>query len=193
MTRSNTVGSIAGIVLLLAGAESLVSAQSLGDVARREAERRQQVTSGRVYTNEDLAPVDPAQTTATPSAAAVTPAADNAQPADGKKAEGTGAAAGAEGGKPAATPRVKRDEPYWRGRAKDLRGRLARVEADAATADARLNEIDAAPPSPVVAREREVVATALVRLQASVRYLRDEVAQFEKFAAFNKVPPDWIR
>jgi hypothetical protein len=182
--------SVAGIAtVLLTSAEAPLSAQSLGDVARREAERRTQVTSGRVYTNEDLAPVDPAQPT--PPAATGSAAAEAAQ-SPGKEAQAAAAKpAGLEG--PATKPRVKRDEQYWRTRAKELRGRLAQAEADAAAADARLQELDAAPQTPALAREREVVARAVARMRSAVRYLRDEVSQFEALAESNNVSPDWIR
>ena len=58
ITQTCAVGR--GAVVLLAGHATTSSAQSLADVARREAERRQQVPSGKVYTDGDLAPVDAA-------------------------------------------------------------------------------------------------------------------------------------
>jgi hypothetical protein len=180
---------LATAVLVLI-ADAAISGQSLGEVARREAERRKQVPSGRVYTNGDLAPADPAQTVPAPAATAQ-PSAETAKP--GSQTE---VAAAAEGGgdKPAAQqPPSRRSEQYWRDRAKGLRGRLAQLEADAAAAERRLNEIDAGSQTPETARERELLATAVTRLQSSRGYLRDEVAQFEKLAELNKIPADWIR
>lgn len=186
-----SAGCFLATAVLVLTADAATSGQSLGEVARREAERRKQVPSGRVYTNGDLAPADPAQTVPAPAAPAQ-PSAETAKPAGSQ----TEVAAAAEGGgdKPAAQqPPSRRSEQYWRDRAKGLRGRLAQLEADAAAAERRLNEIDAGAQTPETAREREVLATAVARLQSSRGYLRDEVARFEKLAELNKIPADWIR
>lgn len=184
--------SVAGLAtVLLTSVEAPLSAQSLSDVARREAERRKQVTSGRVYTNEDLTPVDPAQPTPPPTATGSAAAEAAQSPGTEAQAAATKPPAGLEG--PVTKPRVKRDEQYWRTRAKELRGRLAQAEADAAAADARLQELDVAPQTPALAREREVVARAVARMRSAVGYLRDEVSQFETLAESNSVSPDWIR
>ena len=52
--------AVAVIVLTLMVHAAIASAQSLGDVARREEERRKQTAApGRVYTNDTLEGVDP--------------------------------------------------------------------------------------------------------------------------------------
>jgi hypothetical protein len=89
--------------------------------------------------------------------------------------------------------REKRDEQYWRNRARNTRGRLARAIADVEAARARLEAIDAGPATPTAAREREVIAASLPRLEASVGSLRTEVEQFEARARIENVPPDWTR
>jgi hypothetical protein len=193
MTRCGPVGSFLTVLLLCGAGISFASAQSLADVARHESERRKQVQSGRVYTNEDLAAADPAQTAPAPVSAGAQPQAETANPAGSQTDAPAPAAAAGSGDKPAPQPPSHRDEQYWRARAKALRGRLATLEVDAAAAERGLSEIDAGPQTPEAARERDVVAAAVARLQTNVRYLRDEVAQFEKFAELNKVPADWIR
>src|SRR5688572_19337618 len=75
---SHAGGACALIVLTVLAAD--LEAQSLGDVARREADRRKAVNAGRVYTNEDLAP---ASEGAAPAPASV--------PVDAPAASGSGA------------------------------------------------------------------------------------------------------
>jgi hypothetical protein len=85
------------IVCASIGAASL-SAQSLGDIARQEAERRKSVVPGRVYTNDSLRPaplpVSPPATVPAPASVAPLPSP-------------------AAGASLAAEP-VKKDEVYWR-------------------------------------------------------------------------------
>jgi len=184
---SRTVG--VALFFLTVGAQ-VTTAQSLGDVANREAERRKETASGRVYTNGDLAPVDaPAPSPApvpiqaapapTPGTPATTPAA---KPADKPGVEPSFAAAP-----------EKRDEQYWRAMAKDLRGRLAKTTADIAATQARIAEIDAGPQTPTLAREREVISTSLTRLQQLVRSRSEELARFVRRTTNDKIPEEWTR
>ena len=57
--------TLVATALILLGIVSTAYPQSLGDVARREAERRKDAarTPGRVYTNENLGPVEPPAST----------------------------------------------------------------------------------------------------------------------------------
>lgn len=186
---------ILGIVLVpLDGAHSIASAQSLGDVARREADRRTQVASGRVYTNADLVSVDPPQAPTAPASPPVATEAggESTQPAS-KSAEAPTPTTGETSGEAQLKPREKRDEQYWRTRARDLRGRLAGAEADAAAAEAQLAALEASPQTPTMMREREVVAAALARLQSSVRYRHEELVKFEALVQASSVPAEWIR
>ncbi len=114
-------------------------AQSLGDVARREAEWRKDAsrTPGRVYTNGDLVAVE-----APPSGPLQPAQTDSAPPADGiDRCDGTssqfgphrhgGRSRNSQGEHPTTEPRrEKRDEPYWRARARTSRDRLAKATAD---------------------------------------------------------------
>ena len=116
---------LAGIAWLTSGP----SAQGLGGVAKREAERRQQVSGGKKYTNEDwqavsvTAPAQPAAPgpTASPAGAAGAPAAAE-DPKDGAAA----AAAGETAPDPAMagikTAEEKRGEEYRRGKAGAVAG-----------------------------------------------------------------------
>ena len=178
-------------VLALGG--QVASAQSLGDVARREAERRKQTPAGRVYTNTDLAPVDvPAPSPApVPVEAATgigTPTPDT--PAPGQEAQPEH--------DPGIEPiivkaSVKRDEQYWRSLARDLKARMAKVNANVATQEARLAGIDAGPQTPTAVREREVVSATLTRLQKDALATREGLTWLTTRAQLAKVPEEWIR
>ena len=182
-------------LLILTCNTNVVSAQSLGDVARREAERRTQVTSGRVYTNADLVAIDSPPAPLAPEAGA--PATATATASDdsdeGVPAPVTEEAAADEAAPTIVEAREKRDEQYWRARARDLRGRLARTNTDMVGTEARLGDIDAGPQTPARAREREVIAKALARLQSEVRFRLEDLTGFEALARANNVPADWTR
>jgi hypothetical protein len=190
------VPALAALLVLMDGART-ADAQSLADVARREQERRADVQSGKIYTNADLTPVAASPAREVPSPAALAAARDAGVGAAGESEETlpeeSREAEAAEPGGPGTVieGREKRDEQYWRNRARDIRGRLARAVADAGAARARLDEIEAAPPSPSAAREHEVMAGALQRLQANVGFLRAELEQFEARARIESVPSDW--
>jgi hypothetical protein len=179
-----------------------VYSQSLGDVARREAERRKDAsrTPGRVYTNEDLGPIEP------PASTPLQPATtDPAGPAEEPKevtaeAASTGPTVMEEDPethkvniRTTAPRREKRDEPYWRGRAKDVRDRLAKATADLTAAQSSLAALDGGPKTPATARERSVVSAAVERLQSEVRYRQQDVTKMQMHAEMNKVPAAWIQ
>ena len=89
------------LALLLTGVTRPLSAQSLADLARQEAERRKTVKgSGKVYTNNDL-PSVPSSSTSTPSSSPASPASG-----DGTVASTAAAAAAAA----AAAPRRRTRE-----------------------------------------------------------------------------------
>ena len=192
------VATTASIVLGFAAASA--HAQSLGDVARREAERRKDAarTPARTYTNDDLAAVEP-------SAASVQPA----QPAPAPLASEPGDAPAEAISKPTVVEedpvthtvnvrttepaREKRDEPYWRARAKDVRDRLAKSSADLEAAQSSLSALDSGPKTPAAARERAIVAATVQRLQSDVRSRQVEVTKMQMHAEMKKVPADWIQ
>lgn len=194
---------VATIALILLGAGEVVAhPQSLGDVARREAERRKEAsrTPGRVYTNEDLSAGEP------PIAAPSQPAQNDPAPSTQEPADLT--AEDANQGptvmeedpethkvniRTTAPRREKRDEQYWRGRAKDVRDRLAKATADLTAAQSSLAVLDSGPKTPASARERSVVSAAVERLQSEVRYRQQDVTKMQMHAEMNKVPSAWIQ
>jgi hypothetical protein len=187
--------------LILLGMVSTAHPQSLGDVARREAERRKDAsrTPGRVYTNEDLGPVGP------PASTPLQPAPVDPAPAAEEPVEVTSEAASTGptvmeedpethkvNVRTTAPRREKRDEPYWRARAKDVRDRLAKATADLTAAQSSLAALDGGPKTPATARERSVVSAAVERLQSEVRYRQQDVTKMQMHAEMNKVPAAWI-
>jgi hypothetical protein len=185
----------AGIVassLLLFGFDAGVPAQSLGDIARRESERRKNAATapGRVYTNGDLAAIDPPRETASEAAPAPVPAQ-----------EAAGAAVAANDGattdpqtadKTTGVPRERHDEEYWRARARDVRERLAKASADLDATRSSLSALDNAK-TPAAARERIVVAASLRRLESDVRSRQLEEVKLRTQAELKKVPATWIQ
>jgi hypothetical protein len=174
-------------------------AQSLGDVARREAERRKEAAKapGRAYTNDDLAAVEPSAVPVQPTQPDPAPAAS--EPADAP-AENSGPTVMEEDPvthtvniRTTAPAREKRDEPYWRARAKDVRERLAKASADLEAAQSGLSALDSGPKTPATARERAIVAATVQRLQSDVRYRQLEVTKMQMHAEMKKVPADWIQ
>ncbi len=180
-------------VLLVASiaCASAVHAQSLADVARRESARRGPKGAGRVYTNADLQPTDPAPPPAAPVAPAASAAAGTTADIAADKSQDMPAATGPA--EPPVKAREKRDEQYWRARAKDLHDRVAKANADVTATRSRLDALDAAPPSPSVIQERAVTAAALTRLQNDAQAMVDELGRFNALAAANKISADWIR
>ena len=105
--------------LLLLGFFCLESgAQSLPEVARRERERRQQIPSGRVFTNENI--------TGTARAATSTGASPAARFVAVSSRESTG----------------QLTEEVWRQRFSDTRGELARAQDRAALNEQELVELN---------------------------------------------------
>lgn len=191
MISISRVGAACALLLLTVLAADL-EAQSLGGVARREAERRKDSNAGRVYTNEDLGPAGDGAGTAPPSVPPDAPAT----------AAGSGARDATAPAKPGAQEGIepvivgapaKRTEDYWRKLMTGLRARLAQTSAMLAAQQARLAAIDAAPMTPTSASERKVVAASIPGLQASIGYQNEEIARFVARAAAEKVPADWLR
>ena len=192
-------------VIMLAGIAWLTSgpsAQGLGGVAKREAERRQQVSGGKKYTNEDLqavsvtapAPSAAPGATASPGGAAGASAAATEDPKDGAAAAGETAPDPATAG--IKTAAEKRGEEYWRGKAGVVQALVDKANARVDGLKKRLDSLEAqlsngAGTSHV--QEREVTLKALDKAQNDVKSMRDEWNRLEARAQAAKVPPEWLR
>ena len=178
---------VAAIVWLTAGP----SAQGLGDIARQEAARRQQVNAGKKYTNDDLRadvasvplqPVAPVATAVPTDTAEKKPAAAEATP-------GTGEAA-------IAPAKEKRDEKYWRDRSGALRVKLSESREKVKAIQQRLMQLEEALAKGAGSshtQERAVTLTALTEAQTDERYMKEEWARMEDRARAANIPPEWLK
>lgn len=176
------------------------AAQSLGDVARTEAERRKAAPAGKVYTNENLPVVPPA-----PVAAAA--AGDAAQAKTGDRVSGSkpdpdaraGTEKGASGKKDEAKDE-KKDEAYWRDRLKSLRDAKARAESFAEALQSRINALstdfvnrDDPAQRNVIAADRQKALDELARVRKEIQEHTRALDDLQTEARREGVPPGWVR
>lgn len=175
-----------GLAMALLAADA-AAGQSLGEIARREADRRRQVADGRQYTNDDLRPEpQPAPSTAVQAAAA-----ESAAAAGDTKSEA--AAATSTDAKALPPAREKRPEPYWRERAQQLRAMVQKAREEVTALEARSSGLDAAGASRAAAREGDVTREALGKARQNLRFFTEELQQFEQRARRANVPPEWTQ
>ena len=184
-------GLLAVVVLALAAP---VCAQSLGDLAKKEQERRKtQPAAKKVYTNDDLqkitapggaAPADPAK----PGDPAAKPADAAGDPAKAD-AKGDG-----KGDKPAPT------EAEWRGRMEAAREALRRGEMFRDALQSRINGLTTdftARDDPYqraqIADDRQKALAELEQVKKDVENAKKAIGDIEEEARRANVPPGWIR
>ena len=175
--------ALAGVLLVGTAA----SAQSLGDVAKKEEARRKSTRAGKVYTNDHVKPdqgsappvvTDPAAAPSTPSGAqAAKPDEKPAQPEDPKKTE-----------------------KYWRERVAAARDGLQRAKTFEVALQSRINALAndfAARDDPA---QRNAVASDRQKALAELDRVKKEIADFDKQlkdledeARKAGVPPGWLR
>jgi hypothetical protein len=188
-------GLLAAVLLTVAVP---VHAQTLGELAKKEQERRKTAPpAAKTYTNEDLKkiplPPPPASggdsTTkagdAKKSAEPAVPAADPAKAAD-PKAD----AAKAE----------PRDEPYWRGRINAVREELRRDEMFRDALQVRINALSAdfaGRDDPAqraqIADDRQKAIAEMARVASEIEKATKAIADIEEDARRAGVPPGWLR
>ncbi len=163
----------------------VASAQSLGDVARKEEARRKTVAgSGKVYTNDklrgDVAPARPA-------------AASSSAPDD--KSSGTDKGTD----KPADKPAPK-DQAYWRDRMTKAREGIDRAKAFAEALQSQINGLSAeftARDDPrqraIVGEKRQKALDELARVNKEISELDKGIRDLEEEARKAGVPPGWLR
>lgn len=166
---------------------SVASAQSLGDVAKREEARRKATTAGKVYTNDNVKSEPgtvPATVSADPAAPPAAPGAQAAKPDE----------------KPAQAEDPKKTEKYWRERAAAARTGLQRAKMFEEALQSRINALStdfAARDDPA---QRSVVASDRQKALAELERVKKEIADFDKQlkdledeARKAGVPPGWLR
>lgn len=179
-----------------------LQAQSLGDLARREEERRKTVvTPGKVYTNDSLRSTPPPQpaAAATPVPAAATPAAapPDAAPSSPSQTQ-TPAPAGSAVPPPAVT--VKKDEVYWRGRLQAERDALERARVLLAALQSRVNGLQAdfvnrddPAQRDTIFSERQRALSELERVGREIQQHTKAIADIQEEARRAGAPAAWYR
>jgi hypothetical protein len=163
-----------------------LDAQSLGDVARREEERRKAVAQpGKVYTNKDLGSVPP----------------PSSPPPEAKAAEGKAEAPKAKDAQPEATEKpVVKDQTYWAERKKALQGQLDRDQTFSDALQSRINAlttdfVNRSDPAQraIIERDRQKALAELANLKKQIDDDKKALAGLEEEARRAGVPPGWLR
>jgi hypothetical protein len=199
-------GRVAACTLIAACSAAAVSAQSLGELARREEARRKAIQgSGKVYTNDSVrSEPAPRGVAPAPGASASSPAAAPGTPAtpptpsgvDPAAADKAKAAPGAE--TPAAD--AKPDEAAWRQRVQSARDALARAQTFAEALQSRINALSndfAARDDPaqraMISTDRQKALAELDRVRREIDQHTKAIAAIQDEARKASVPPGWVR
>jgi hypothetical protein len=178
-------------------------AQSLGDLARLEEERRKTITSAsKVYTNKDLGNAQPPPAPTPAAAGKGAPSGAAAAPPAGQ-AGSTGQKEPAAGQSPAAADKdkgVSKDQAYWAGRMNDLDTQLSRDETFASALQTQVNSLtadfinqgDPAQRS-IIEQNRTKALTEFARMQKEVEKDQKALVDLEEEARRAGVPPGWLR
>jgi len=191
------LGSFSAVLTLAMLAAAVpANGQTLGDIATKEAARRQVAEKSdrpKVYTNDDLKP------TAPPSSG--TPAAPSAPATTGAAAQGSAAAkpsdSQAQGEK---APGEEKDETYWRTRMTQLREQLRRNELFRDSLQTRINSLSndfAARDDPgqraQLGADRQTAVAELARVTSEIDQINKKIADSEEEARQAGVPAGWLR
>ena len=189
--------SVAALVFI--GVANVAAAQSLGDVAKKEEQRRKTVkSSGKVYTNDELkrdpTPSVPASastgTTSTPSASST--------PAPAPASSGNNADRDDSANKDGSAD--KSDEKTWRKRITNARESLQRSQAFADALQSQLNALstdfvnrDDPIQRQQIANKRDGVVSELDRVKKEVAAQTKAISDIQEEARRANVPAGWVR
>lgn len=180
-----------------------VYAQSLGELAKREAERKKAApTATKTYTNGDLKSVPAPSGTATGDSL---PAKDGKDPKDPDANDSKDPKDAKESKEPEKVDATKpaepaKDEAYWRGRMAAAREDVRRNEAFKEAMQSRINALTAdftARDDPYqrakIADDRQKALAELARLTEDIDKGNKLIVDIEEEARRAGVPPGWIR
>jgi hypothetical protein len=193
------------VLSILTGCMTPLWAQSLGDLARQEEERRKTIKSAaKVYTNKDLGNAQP------PPAAS--PLGGAGQGAPGLAAAAAAAAAAQTGstgqsiptGQTAPDPDkdkgLQKDQAYWAGRMNDLNAQLSRDETFASALQNQVNSLttdfinrDDPAQRTVIEQNRQRALSEFARLQKEIEKDKKAIADLGEEARRAGAPPGWLR
>lgn len=184
--------------LLVMMSVAAAGAQSLGEVARREAERRKTVkVPGKIYTNDqlkadgrDVASVPtpgPNSAQASPAPSTDTPTPSTGSPTPSRP--GTGPVT--------ATPT---DEATWRGRVQTVREAMSRSQIFADALQSRINALSAdfagrddPAQRATVATERQKSLDELERVKKEIQQQNKTLTDIQDEGRRANVPAGWLR
>jgi hypothetical protein len=192
--RRVTVGCLA--VALLSAVAASPLAQTLGDVAKQEAERRKALgASGKVYTNDNLRSEPPPVASPAAPPAAASPAAPAPVAASGQTPAGQASATPA----PAAES-VPMTEDAWRKRIAAARDTLSRAQIFAEALQSRVNALttdfvnrDDPAQRDAIGAERQKAMSELDRVKGEIADHQKAIATIQDEARRAGVPPGWVR
>jgi len=177
----NDFRAIAAAAFVALAAPRFAAAQSLGDFAHKEEERRKEIKQpSKVITNKDLSATPQSSTPppAAPATAATAPAKDK----EAKDAE------------------PPKDQAYWSGRLKALQQTLDRDQTFADALQTKLNSqntdfVNRDDPAQraVIERERQKTVAEINRLKTQVEQDKKAIADLQEEARRAGVPPGWLR
>ena len=180
-----------------------VSAQSLGELAKREAERKKAApTATKTYTNGDLKSVPPPSGTAAGDPLAGKDGKDAKDPdtKDPKDAKDDKTGKAPEKVDATKPTEPAKDEAYWRGRMSAAREDVRRNEAFKEAMQSRINALTAdftARDDPYqrakIADDRQKALAELTRLTEDIDKGNKLIVDIEEEARRAGVPPGWIR
>ena len=180
MGRFRTGALAAGLVVLLVRGVSAQSEPTIGEVARRNAERQRTTKPAtRVYSNADLKPV--------PDRSSSTATAD--VPAGGYISKSTGEAVSAEEIVARSQEKLARNnanmgESFWRREAASLRSELERARREVDT-------LSTAPKPQTIAMQR-IAGRELEKWQRVLAGLEQRWERLEDSAHYANVPKAWL-
>jgi chromosome segregation ATPase len=176
--------TLCAVVLILVGGMGAVRpiAQSLGDVAKKEEERRKDAKShAKVYTNKDLGA--PIQGGSPESATPAAPATPSEASSDDKAKDST-----------------LKDQAYWSKRKKDLQDALSRGKTQADAMQTKVNALTAdfsSRDDPIqrasIGRDRQHALAELAHLQQDIKDNQKALSDLDEEARKAGVPPGWLR
>ena len=177
--------------LVFVGMTHVAAAQALGDVAKKEEQRRKTVKgAGKVYTNDKLKP-DP-----TPSVPATGSTGASSAPASSS----TPAPAPTPSPAPSEETTDKSDEKTWRTRITDARESLQRSQTFADALQSQLNALttdfvnrDDPAQRQQIANKRDNVLAELERVKKEVAAQTKAINDIQEEARRAGVPAGWVR
>lgn len=211
MSVKRLVSVLAGALVL--GVAGAAIAQSLGDVAKKEEERRKATAAaGKVYTNRDLKgappPADAAADADKPADAdkdgdkTADKAADKADKdkAAAKDDKGADRSAAKGADKSADKGGGAKDQKYWQERMQTARVALERDNGYAEAMQTRINALttdfvnrDDPAQRSVIEKDRQRALAELDRLKKQILDDRKAISDIEEEARRAGVPPGWLR